>query len=985
MKILRSATIIPPELYVERAADRQLEEIVKEMGRPGYVLVARQMGKTNLLLNMKRNRERAGDLVIYLDLSTRFETLRGLFRQVIDQLVESNAIIKSEFQGRVDYDRTKLSVEPNVEYDRHLRMIARAAQDIRIVLILDEIDSLTSSRYSNAFFAQIRSMYFARANHAEYARVTYVLSGVAEPADLIRDKSISPFNIGEKIYLEDFTEVEVNNFVGNAGLPFSLEVISEIFRWTRGNPRMTWDVCSELEDIGRAVTAGDVKDVVGKMYLGLFSRAPIDHIRNLVKEDVTVRRAVSAIRLGQSASLDQREKTALYLAGITADASNGRPTFRNPVIDLALDDSQLAKQPETRLVSYDLYLSYNREDNDAVELVAKLLRRRGLKVFDRKQQLSQGRSWSESLQNALADSSAIAIFVGPMGLNSVQYTELAFAIQQQQTDISFRLVPVWLNEARPDVSMLRRANWVDFREGDSPEAVDALINAARGAPEIDETRAMVSAELSRVNPYQGLMPFREETASLFFGREESTKIVINELSRRNLIAVVGSSGVGKSSLVHAGVVPALRTSPDGRVWTILSMTAGENSLYNLALSVSNLAEVTSDLIASNLTSSGLVLAQALESGAISLAQLVERIMLWVPGTDRVLLVIDQWEQIYSSSQSKQEIQKFIEMVVDATHSSPLSVILTLRSDFIQEALANRSLADALQGGIVNLSTMTHDELYRVIVEPARLLGYGFESGLPERMLRDLEQEGTMPLLQFSLAELWEERKGLNILRSSYEVIGRQHALEHRAERVFGSLNSYEQDAARNVMVQLVNAGDGEVFTRRRLVMSQIVPAGVIFVEKFLAEKLLVIDKGHIEFAHEAIIRSWPRLRSLIDENREILQQVAKLRVSASRWQTEGRNAALLLPSGRDLSDAVQLLRYYEKWATYPELLAFLDASINQEMTETTARRRRVARTRRITALAAAISALLSMAGTVVAFTSMKDFFSVVWRLITNVP
>jgi hypothetical protein len=245
-KALTPTTIIPPHLYVERAADRQLRAIVEDMGRPGYVLVARQMGKTNLLINMKR--ERTSDVVIYLDLSNRFDSARAWFRHVIDTIVETYPVQFDRFRDEILSQRAKVLLEPNIEYDRHLRMLLRGA-DQKFVIVLDEIDSLVNASYSDSVLAQIRSMYFSRVNHAEYHRLTYVLSGVAEPTDLIKDKNISPFNIGEKIYLEDFTRNEFDVFLNRSQLALPPKVSDAIFSWVGGNPRMTWDLCSQVEDL----------------------------------------------------------------------------------------------------------------------------------------------------------------------------------------------------------------------------------------------------------------------------------------------------------------------------------------------------------------------------------------------------------------------------------------------------------------------------------------------------------------------------------------------------------------------------------------------------------------------------------------------------------------------------------------------------------------------------------------------------------------
>jgi tetratricopeptide (TPR) repeat protein len=358
-KNLRSTTIIPKELYVERAADRQLRSIIDDMGRPGYVLVARQMGKTNLLINMKR--ERISDVVLYLDLSViRFESVRTWFRHVIDSLIDAYPDL---FKGAIELiteQRSKSDLEPNVEYERHLRLLLRSIKQ-RFIIVLDEIDSLVNASYSDTILAQIRSMYFSRVNNPEYERLTYVLSGVAEPADLIKDKNISPFNIGEKIYLEDFCKEEFIVFMEKANINVNSEISNSIYNWTRGNPRMTWDVCSELEDRilnGESVTEELVDLIVEKLYLRDYDRAPIDHIRTLAEFDHQIRDAITSIRYGKAKFIDHKIKSRLYLSGITCSTAGGEVAIKNKIIDEALSDHWLSlvdSAKQTLLMSASQY------------------------------------------------------------------------------------------------------------------------------------------------------------------------------------------------------------------------------------------------------------------------------------------------------------------------------------------------------------------------------------------------------------------------------------------------------------------------------------------------------------------------------------------------------------------------------------------------------------------------------------------------------
>lgn len=342
-RILKAETIVPDQLYVEREADRQLNQVVSEMGRPGYILDARQMGKTNLLLHMKRHREALGDLVLYFDFTNKFESARGFFRSVVTSIVDREPE-QLGFLNPANRPLIPFGAEAHIEYDRDLRAILKALAPRHIVLIFDEVDSLISVPYADTVFGQIRAMYFNRASHSEFQRLTYVLAGVAEPTELIKDKKRSPFNIGEKIYLNDFSNAEFQTFLEKAQLDFSPEVRAAIYNWASGNPRMTWDICADLEDRSRdarTITTERVEATVRKLFLDRFDRPPVDHIRTLVESDPQICSAIRSIKLDTSIQIDEGIRKRLYLAGVTR-GTEGALRVRNRILDLALSEEWLS-------------------------------------------------------------------------------------------------------------------------------------------------------------------------------------------------------------------------------------------------------------------------------------------------------------------------------------------------------------------------------------------------------------------------------------------------------------------------------------------------------------------------------------------------------------------------------------------------------------------------------------------------------------------
>lgn len=337
-KILKKYTTIPSHLYVNREADRQLKNIVMDMQRPGYVLVARQMGKTNLLFNAKRTMENDNRLFAYVDMSNVFKKERECYQNIIDCLIEPNEdVFPDSIEEKIEVLRHK-GLPPHKEYTKSLRIILDAFVG-DIVIILDEIDALKSVDYSDNIFAQIRSNYFSRTNFPEFERLTYILSGVIEPIELIKDRNKSPFNIGDKIYLDDFSKKEFLNFIEMSELSVEPELSELIFEWSRGNPRLTFDICSEVESYildGKFVDSQVLNDIIKDKYLTTFDHAPIDHIRELVKSNNSICDAIVNIHASESTNYSDDIKKKLYLFGIITSKFNEKIDFKNPIIKKSL-------------------------------------------------------------------------------------------------------------------------------------------------------------------------------------------------------------------------------------------------------------------------------------------------------------------------------------------------------------------------------------------------------------------------------------------------------------------------------------------------------------------------------------------------------------------------------------------------------------------------------------------------------------------------
>jgi hypothetical protein len=555
------------------------------------------------------------------------------------------------------------------------------------------------------------------------------------------------------------------------------------------------------------------------------------------------------------------------------------------------------------MTGYDVFLSYNWRDRAAVEPLARRLQDQRLTVFLDRWYLVPGRPWPQALEAALHTCQAVAVCLGPSGMGPWQQRECDLALDRQARDPTFPVIPVLLPDADPALGFLGLNTWVDLRAGrEAPEALAAFAAAIRGEPPGPDLRARLAATLATICPYRGLRPFREEDAPFFVGREAFAARLLEAVGRHPLVAVLGASGSGKSSVVRAGLVPQLRRGASGRVWDVVTLVPGDRPLHALAAALIPLLEP--EMTETDRLAEVGKLAEYLGEGRVALRDVVARALDKQPGTDRLLLVADQWEELYTLSREEPARRRFIDEVLDATARGALSVVLTLRGDFFGHVLSDRSLSDRLQGAGVNLGPMTRDELERAVEAPAHQVGLTFEPGLVNRILDDVREEpGNLPLLEFVLTELWEKRHGGRLQHDAYEAMGEiRGAIAHRADAVYTPLTPLEQEATRRVFLLSVRPGEGTDDTRRRASFMEVGEAAWPVVQQLTDARLLVTGRDEatgqemVEVAHEALIRTWTRLRSWLQADREFLLWRQRLRTALAEWERTGRDEGTVLRS-----------------------------------------------------------------------------------------
>jgi WD40 repeat protein/molybdopterin-guanine dinucleotide biosynthesis protein len=465
-------------------------------------------------------------------------------------------------------------------------------------------------------------------------------------------------------------------------------------------------------------------------------------------------------------------------------------------------------------------------------------------------------------------------------------------------------------------------------------------------------------------PYQGLSAFQETNAAFFFGREAIAARLVNVVHHRPLVGIIGPSGSGKSSLVFAGLVPRLRQS--GK-WAVVSFRPGNRPLFRLAeqfipLMESNLSE-TAQLVEVN------HLATALQQGQLAVRDVAERLLQKL-GAERLLLVADQFEELYSlcpESDRQTLLDGLLTMVEQSTN---VTLVLTLRADFCEHALDYRPFAAALQQFPPELlSPMTRTELQAAIEQPAIALGIKLAEGLTERILDAVDAApGHLPLLEFALTLLWEQsisHSKFLLTHTAYDAIGGvEQALARYAEKIYTALAPIAQQQAQRIFMQLVRPGEGTADTRRLATRTEIGEAHWPVVIH-LADARLVVSRQDestseeiVEVAHEALIQEWQRLRQWLEADRSFRTWQEQLRGAQRQWELSQQDEDVLL-RGTPLLAAEHWLRERQADLSQAER-QFIQASLTRRARERTLRDRQ--RRHRMIGLSSGITTALFLLG-----------------------
>jgi WD40 repeat protein/serine/threonine protein kinase len=436
------------------------------------------------------------------------------------------------------------------------------------------------------------------------------------------------------------------------------------------------------------------------------------------------------------------------------------------------------------------------------------------------------------------------------------------------------------------------------------------------------------------NPYKGLRAFQPADELDFFGREKLTKKIIQRLSEKNemtrFLAIVGPSGSGKSSLVNAGLIPALWRGelPGSERWFVVAMLPGSHPLDELEVVLTRVAADQSGNLNEQLRRD--------ERGLVRASQLI------LPNDgSELVLIVDQFEEAFTLTENETERQKFLDLLHTAVTEkrSRVRIVVTLRADFYDRPLMYPQFGEMVRTRMETVLPLSAKELESAIVNPAQRVGVTFEEGLVATIISEVNyQPGGLPLLQYALTELFEQRDNRLLTHEAYQTIGGTvGALAQRAEELYNELNVDGQETAKQMFLRLVTLGEGVEDTRRRTPRAELTAITANedllndIIDLFAEYRLLSLDHDPatrtptVEVAHEAMLREWERLRNWLNESRSDVRMQRQLAQMADEWRASNQDSSFLLRGSR--------LEMFEGWmasttlAIAPQERDFLETSL----------------------------------------------------------
>ena len=640
------------------------------------------------------------------------------------------------------------------------------------------------------------------------------------------------------------------------------------------------------------------------------------------------------------------------------------------------------------------FLSYNSRDLESLLLLKAALadRSAGDVVFFDKESLVPGHYWIPRLAKEIADADVFVLLLGQNGVGPWQQLEYQEALDRYTKDSSFLVILFVLPDARvPGLHFQDQFHWVIADHPSSPRAIGHLIDAAKRRRSQQDERSLWRF----VTPYRGLPALEETDGEYFFGRDEETRETIRRLADapNRIPVLVGNSGVGKSSVAMAGVIGALKRQRfpseadpwpdalgDSRKWCYLRISPGTDAVAALVGAFWDLWDADATDHEEVKQKNGWI--EDLRVGALGLDDLVDTTTKRIlqrggPPPPAFLLYVDQGEEIYAQSgrrtgisrkgrADREEVKderhiRFTKLLADGVQDPRLRVFMSLRADFYGALLDDEALRDLRD--TIDIEPLDRDMLETVITGPADALRVRFaDDSLPSKLVAQADRAaGSMPLLSYLLDDMWSDmrRRDDGLLQTPIKAIDLGGVLGRRGDEFLAQSDVDEVVVRRLFTLKLVHLEEGGEPLRRRCPLATLDEEERAIVDILAKAKyrLLVTtgwasdrpDAGHVEVAHEAVLRDWPTLRSWLtgDEGRqkllEWLRRTRRLLKLNEKAIAAGKGTALL--TGYVLDEARTKLREWSDDIPAPERV-FVEESIRaearrqQEETEREERQRR---------------------------------------------
>jgi WD40 repeat protein/energy-coupling factor transporter ATP-binding protein EcfA2 len=605
-----------------------------------------------------------------------------------------------------------------------------------------------------------------------------------------------------------------------------------------------------------------------------------------------------------------------------------------------------------------VFISYSRRNRTFTERLARDLSDAGLDVWVDFRQIHAGEMWEEEIYRGLERASIVILCLSPDAVTSdwVQ-KEISLAREQKKFILPVMAVNALDTLAQVEVmAWLLQIQYIDFEGLGYESAFPELLKALPGKRRLSSYDHVDDANIP--NPFKGLEAFQQTDSAFFFGRDSLIEKSLDRLKqtrKTRFLAVVGASGSGKSSLVRAGILPAIRAGklPSSETWRIAIFTPGDRPITALAQRLSPFIEGRD---ANELD-------HILHHQPSIFPDVIDEVLEDAPPEARLILVVDQFEEVFTRS-GEVEAENFLNIIRHAitAEDGRVHVLITMRADFFDRLTRYPMLAELFeQENMVIVTDMTADELLRTIEGPADAVGLTYEKGLPQRILDEVRrQPGSLPLLQYALKELFQHREGRQLTIRAYNQIGGvQKALAQHAEKIYAELGRAQQVIMRRLLLRLVEVGETGEATRRRITYDDLllrdIPEDVVqdLLDKLTDSntRLLIANRQitargdnerpviYYEVGHEALIREWTRFREWITDNLENLRLGSEILQSANDWQSSNYDTAYLL-TGTRLSRAETWLD--EEDAT-PLQREFIQVSISETQRQENLDRNRIER------------------------------------------